>query len=177
MQEEKCTHLWEMTNVVPGLIVIKKCFHCAKISTCFTFHNKPPLEPSHEGKHFWNFMESDESFHFDVKCAKCGSVVKLDELVGLTKCIGCDETCEVGILMRKLEPENTRVYIALGRQPIEERKQLSEETFSILQDYFKQKSKSLKYKIELADHQMVRDLGKCYADTIINTDMLFADNF
>lgn len=79
--------------------------------------------------------------------------------------------------MRKLEPENTRVYIALGRQPIEEIKQLSEETFALLQDYFKQKSKSLKYKIELADHQMVRDLGKCYAETIINTDMLFADNF
>jgi len=43
MQEERCIHLWEMTNAVPCLIVIKRCFHCAKISTCFTFHNKPPL--------------------------------------------------------------------------------------------------------------------------------------
>jgi len=92
-----------MTNVAPGLIVMKKCFHCAKVSTCFTFHNKPPLEPSHDSEHFWNFMESDEFFHFDLKCAKCASVVKLDELVGLTTCVGCDETCEVGILMRKLE--------------------------------------------------------------------------
>jgi hypothetical protein len=82
----------------------------------------------------------------------------------------------VGILMRKLKPENTRVYIALGREPIEERKQLSEETFAVLQDYFKHRGKYLKFKIELVDHKMVKDLGKCYAETIISTDMLFADN-
>ena len=48
MQEVKCSHLWGMVNVVSGLIVMKKCFHCGKVSTCFAFHDEPPLEPCHE---------------------------------------------------------------------------------------------------------------------------------
>ncbi|MHC4395583.1 MAG: hypothetical protein ACYS1A_07990 [Planctomycetota bacterium] len=173
MQEKKCSHLWEMTNVSRGLIVMKKCFHCGKVSTCFTFHNKPPLEPSREGQHFWNFMESDESFHFDLKCTQCGTIVKLDELVGLTRCTGCDQTCEVDALMRKPEPEHTRVYIALGRQPIEERKQLSEEKFAVLQDYFSQQCKSRKCEIKIVHHQMVKNLDKCYAEVISDVEDLW----
>ena len=161
-----------MTNVASGLIVMKKCFHCGKVSTCFIFHNKPPLEPCHEDEHFWNFMESDESFHFDLKCTLCDTLVKLDELVGLTKCTGCDETCEVDVLRRKLEPEHAQVYIALGRQPVEERKQLPEEKFAALQVYFRQQGKSRKSGIEVVQHQMVKDLGKCYAEVISSTDML-----
>ena len=172
MQKEKCSHLWEMTNVASGLIVMKKCFHCGKMSACFIFHNKPPLEPCHEGEHFWNFMESDESFHFDLKCTKCGTLVKLDELVGLTRCTGCDETCEVDVLRRKLEPEHAQVYIALGRRPIEERGQLPEEKFAALQAYFNQQAKSRKSRIEVVQHQMVKDLGKCYAEVISSIDML-----
>ena len=119
MQKENCSHLWEMVNLSNGLIVMKKCFHCAKVSICFTFHNKPPVEPSHEGEHFWNFMESDPSFHFDLKCNKCGTLVEFRELAGLMMCTGCDETCQVGILKRKLEPDNKRVCIALGYYPVD----------------------------------------------------------
>ena len=60
-----------MINVADGMIVMKKCFHC---------------EPNRDGVHFWNFMESDESFHFDLECTACGTIVKLDELVGLMLC-------------------------------------------------------------------------------------------
>jgi len=173
MQEEKCAHLWEMVNIARGLIVMKKCFHCSKVSTCFTFHNKPPLEPCHEGQHFWNFMESDDSFHFDLKCTKCDTLVKFDELVGIMKCTGCDETCEVGILMRKLEPEHTQVYIALGCRPIDERSQLSQEKLAILEAFFSQKCKSLKSEIKILHHEIVKDLDKCYAEVINDVGMLF----
>ena len=132
MQKQECSHFWEMINVANGLVVMKKCFHCAKVSTCFIFHNYPPLEPCYEQEHFWNFMESDPALHFDLKCTKCSTLVKLDELVGLMFCTGCDQTCDVDILRRKLEPENTRIYIALGHRPIDERKKLSEEKISIL---------------------------------------------
>ena len=173
MQKEKCSHLWEMVNVASGLIVMKKCFHCGKVSTCFTYHDKPPLETSHEGDHFWNFMESDESFHFDLKCAKCDTLVKFDELVGLMMCTGCDETCEVDILRRKLEPEATRVYIALGCRPIDERKQLPQEKFSVLEEYFTQQCKSLKSRIKIVSHEMVKSIGSCYPKVIKDVDMLF----
>jgi len=173
MQKDKCAHIWEMVNVASGLIVMKKCFHCGKVSTCFTFHNKPPLETSHEEKHFWNFMESDESFRFDLKCTKCNTLVKLDELVGLMKCTGCDERCEVDVLRQKLEPESIQVCIAFGRRPIEERKQLAEEKIAVLQDYFDQQVKSLRTNIKIVPHDMVRSIDNCYAEPSKGVDMLF----
>jgi hypothetical protein len=173
MQKQECSHFWEMINVANGLVVMKKCFHCAKVSTCFIFHNYPPLEPCHEQEHFWNFMESDPALHFDLKCTKCSTLVKLDELVGLMFCTGCDQTCDVDILRRKLEPENTRIYIALGHRPIDERKKLSEEKISILQDYFSQQYCSLKSKIKLVSHEMIKSIETCYAKIIKDVEMLF----
>ncbi len=174
MQKERCSHLWEMVNVANGLVVMKKCFHYNKVSTCFVFHHEPPLESCREQDHFWNFMESDECFHFDLRCTKCGTLVKLDELVGLMKCTGCDETCEVCTLMRRLEPEHTQIYIAMGCRPIKERRQLSQEKFSALEAYFNQQSESLKSKVKIVRHEMVKDLDKCYAEVIRDVDMLFA---
>ncbi len=173
MQKVNCSHFWEMVNIASGLIVMKKCFHCGKTSTCFTFHNNPPLEPSHEQEHFWNFVESNPSFHFDLKCTKCGTLVKLDELVGLMMCTGCDETCQVDILRRKLEPEHTRLCIALGRRPIDERRQLPQEKISTLKDYFSQQCKSSKSKIKIVSHQMVKSIDNCYAEAIKDIEMLF----
>ena len=173
MQKEKCSHFWEMVNVASGLVVMKKCFHCGKVSTCFVFHNKPPLEPCQEEEHFWNFVESDPSFHFDLKCTKCSTLVKFDELVALMMCTGCDETCEADILRRRLEPEYTCIYIALGCRPIDERKQLSQEKISVLQDYFSQQCKSLKSKIRIVSHEMVKSIDTCYAKMIKDVEMLF----
>jgi len=172
MVGNKCSHVWEMVNVASGLIVIKKCFHCGKVSTCFCFHNKPPLEASHEDAHFWNFVEDDASFHFDLKCSKCGTLVKFDELVGLMTCKGCDETCEVDILRRKLEPEGIQVCIALGCRPIDERKQLGSEKVAILQKYFDEQCKSLKNKIKVVSHELVKSIDKCYAEVIKDVDTL-----
>ena len=174
MQEDKCLHIWGMVNVASGLIIMKKCFHCRKVSTCFCFHDKLPLEPSHEGEHFWNFMEGDPAFHFDLKCINCGILVKLEELVGLMMCTGCDERCEVDVLRRKLEPEGARVCIALGCRPIDERKQLPDEKIAILQEYLVQQGKSLKSRIKIVSHKMVKSIGSCYAQVINDMDMLFA---
>lgn len=173
MKKEKCSHLWKMVNVASGLVVMKKCFHCGKISTCFTYHDKPPLETCHEEDHFWNFMEGDPAFHFDLKCAKCDTLLKFDELVGLMMCTGCDETCQVDILKRKLEPEGTRVYIAFGCRPIDERKQIPKENFAALEDYFSQQSNSLKCKIKIVPHEMVKSVDKCYAEAIKDVETLF----
>jgi hypothetical protein len=162
-----------MVNIASGLIVMKKCFHCGKVSTCFCFHDKLPLEPCHEGEHFWNFVEGDPTFHFDLRCTNCGTLIEFGELVGLMTCTGCDERCEVDVLRRKLEPQGTRVCIALGRRPIEERKQLPEDKIAVLQDYFDQQVKSLKSKIKVVPDAMVRSIDNCYADVIEKPDTLF----
>jgi len=87
-------------------------------------------------------------------------------------CTGCDERCEVDVLRRKLEPEGKQVCIALGRRPIKERKQLSQETIAILQDYFDQQDKSLKTSIRIVSHEMVRSIEICYAEVIKDMDAL-----
>jgi hypothetical protein len=174
MQQDKCSHVWEMVNVASGLIVMKKCFHCSKVSTCFCYHDKLPLEPCHEGEHFWNFVEGDPTFHFDLKCANCGTFVKFDELVAMMICTGCDERCDVDGLRRELEPQGTRVCIVLGRRPIKGRKQIPDEKIAMLQEYFDQQAKSLKSKIRLVRDTMVRRLDNCYAEVLKDADILFA---
>lgn len=176
MQSKMCEHSWEMVNVANGLIVMKKCFHCARVSTCFTFHHEAPLESSHEGKHFWNFAESDDSFHFDLKCTDCGELVTFDELVGLMVCIGCDRTCRVYSMWYVFQSENTRVCIALGRRPVEERKQLPPEKFAVLEEFINQQSRSSKYPIKVVPQEMVKNLAKCYAEAIADVKMLFPDD-
>jgi hypothetical protein len=166
MNPETCEHVWEMTNVKSRLIVMKKCFHCSKVSTCFIAHRGPPIGTSHEGEHFWNYMESDPSFHFDIKCTKCDKIIDFDELVGIMVCTGCDETCEVDILRKKLVGEGSNVHIALGQRPLDERKALSAEKLAILQEYYHQQGKHLANQVEIVSHELVRDIDKCYAEVI-----------
>jgi hypothetical protein len=96
-------------------------------------------------------------------------------LVGLMKCTGCDERCEVGILMHKLESENTRVYIAIGARPIEERPQLNRAKFDALKAYFDRQSESLESKIKIVPHKMVRDFSSCYAEVVRDVGALFSN--
>ncbi len=166
MAQNTCEHVWEMTNVKGGLIVMKKCFHCSKVSTCFVAHSQPPVGESHEGEHFWNYMESNPSFHFDLKCGKCDKVVDFDELVGIMVCTGCDETCEVDILRKKLVDEGSNVHIALGRRPLDERKSLPAEKLAILQEHYHQQGKHLANQVEIVSHEMIKDIDKCFAEVI-----------
>jgi len=176
MDESGCAHNWDMVNVARGLIVMKKCYHCGKVSSCFCYHDKLPLEPCYEEGHFWNFMEGDATFHFDLKCTKCDTEVKFDELAGLMICTGCDERCRVDALKRELEPEGIKVVIALGRRPVEERERLGEDKIAILQDYFERKSEFLKDKVRVVHHEMVKDLDKCYARVFQQPDEFFVSS-
>jgi hypothetical protein len=173
MREDKCLHKWEMVNVASGLIVMKKCFHCGKVSTCFCFHDKLPLEPCHEEEHFWNFMEADPSFHFDFKCIHCGTLVVFRGLVGLMICTGCDKRCEVDVLRRQLEPEGKKVCVALGCRPIGERIQLPDDKIAVLQEYFDQQEQALKSKLKIVPHKIVRSIDNCYAEITKDVDSLF----
>ena len=173
MRVNKCSHTWEMVNITHGLIVMKKCFHCSKVSSCFYPGDNPPLEPCHEEEHFWNFVEGNPCFHFDLKCNKCGTLVKLGALAGLMLCTGCDQTCQVDVLRQKSEPEGIRVYIALGHRPIDERKQLSQEQLAILEDYFNQQRHLLKFGVKIVTHEMVKSIDNCYAEVIKDVNTLF----
>ncbi|MHC5073796.1 MAG: hypothetical protein ACYTFM_04740 [Planctomycetota bacterium] len=172
MRKEDCEHIWEMITISDGLIVMKKCFHCGKVSTCFCFHHELPMEASREEDHFWNFVEGDQAFHFDLKCTKCNLLVEFDELVGLVRCVGCDEKCKVNEVRKTLESKGSQVLIALGRRPIDERKQIPQEKLQILQKYFDQQNEKLNFKVKIVSHDMVRRIDSCYAEVIADPQML-----
>jgi hypothetical protein len=62
----------------------------------------------------------------------------------------------------------------MGRRPIQEKRQLSQEGFAALEAYFNQQSKSLERKVKIVRHEMVKDVDKCYAEVIRDADILFA---
>ncbi len=162
----RCSHSWDMANVVSGLIIMKKCYRCGKVSSCFSLDKDPPLESCHEEPHYWNFMEAIPALHFDLKCSKCGTEIKLDEMVGLMVCTGCDDKCEVNLLTEKLKAENTQVFIALEPRPIDERKQLAPEKFAAVEQYFENKSSILKRHIKIVPQEMVRNIATCDANAV-----------
>jgi hypothetical protein len=172
MQEEKCSHTWEMVNVEYGFITTEKCFHCDKVVTYFSSEHKQPLEEYREGDHFWNIVENAQSVRFDLHCNECGTLVELNELMGLMMCTGCDDKCKVDALMKELEPERTWVYVAFGFLPVDETEQLSKEKIAILEEYFNERRKSKTSRIKIVSHEMVKDYATCYAEVIRDLDLL-----
>ena len=172
MQQEKCSHAWEMINISYGFVVTEKCYNCDKIATYFTFEHKPPMEEYREGDHFWNVMESAQSFRFDLKCGKCGLVEKFDKLMWLMLCTGCDETCEIDKVRRELEAERTWVYVAFGFLPVDEREQLKSEKIQFLEDYFNQRRKSSRSRIKMVSHDKIKNIATCTGVVIKDLHML-----
>ena len=172
MHEERCSHTWEMVDVIPCFIVTEKCYHCGKIATYFSTENIPPIEEYREGEHLWNFMGSAQSIKFNLKCIKCDKLEKFDELLGVMMCTGCDEKCEANVLLKKLEQKRIWIYVAFGYLPIDEKKQLSLKQISILEDYFNQRRKSSKSRIKIVSHKLVNNIASCYAEVIKDVDML-----
>jgi hypothetical protein len=172
MTGTECGHIWRMVNVDYGYVITEKCSKCEIISTYFTFEDRPPLEEYREGNHFWNVMESAQSFRFDFKCTHCGRVVKFDKLMGLLMCSGCDENCEVEKLQKLLEKEKTWVYVAFGFLPITEHKQLSKKKIAILEDFFNQRRKSTDSRIKIVSQELVTNYAMCYGEVIKDVNML-----
>ena len=172
MNEENCSHQWEMVNISYGHIITEKCFHCDKVANYFTAELKPSLDEYREGEHFWNVMETAQSFRFDLKCKKCGEVEDFSQLMGLMMCTGCDENCPVDELMKDLEKSRTWVYVAFGFFPVDERKQLSHEKLGVLEEYFNQRRNSTDSRIKIVSSEMISDIATCFAEMIRDVGML-----
>ncbi|MFH1159953.1 MAG: hypothetical protein V1733_03275 [bacterium] len=172
MQKTTCKHLWEMIHIQPGFIITENCFRCNKTSTYFSFDQSPPLEEYREGEHFWNVVESAQSIQFDLQCTQCGEIVQFNELSGLMMCTGCDEKCAIDKLMKELEKDRVWVYVAFGFFPVSERKQLSPEKISILEEYFNQRRKSSRSRIKIVSSEPIDSISTCFAEVIKDVGML-----
>lgn len=172
MTGTECSHIWRMINVAYGYIITEKCSKCEVISTYFTFEDRPPLEEYREGDHFWNVVESAQSFRFDFQCASCSQIMKFEELMGLLMCTGCDKNCQVAKLQEILEKGKTWVYVAFGFLPKAIHKQLSEEKIAMLEDFFNRRRNSAESRIKIVSQELVTDYSLCYGKVIKDVNML-----
>jgi hypothetical protein len=172
MTTRECEHVWKMIHVAYGYIITEKCSKCEVISTYFTFEERPPLEEYREGDHFWNVVESAQSFRFDFQCEQCGQIVKFDELMGLLMCTGCDKECQVAKLQEGLEKERTWVYVAFGFLPKAGHRQLPAEKIAMLEDFFNRRRNSAESRIKIVSQELVADYSLCYGKVIKDVNML-----
>jgi hypothetical protein len=170
MAKAECAHSWQMVNVANGYIITEECSTCEKISTYFTFEDRPPLEEYREGEHFWNVMESAQSFRFDLKCLNCGQEMDFNELMGLMMCTGCEKDCQVEKIQKELEKDRTWVYVAYGFLPSNEHKQLTKEKIALLEDFFNQGRHSSNIKI--VSQELVKNFSTCFGEIIKDVNLL-----
>lgn len=172
MVEAACHHIWKMVDVQRGFVITEKCYHCGIERNYFTTEDNPPFEEYRDGAHLWNIMGTSQTQRFNLACTICGHEENLKELYGLMMCIGCDKSCEVGLLQAKLEPSRTWVYVAYGFLPIKEHPQLTTKQIEILEQFFNQRIINSGNKIKIVPQNMVPNMNCCYGEVIRDEELL-----
>jgi len=113
MTEEPCTHSWKIADTRDGFIVAEKCFHCGHIREYFASERTPPKEEYREGAHYYNFMTSAQTVHFNMRCEGCGKVVSLRNLMAIMQCEHCTGHCPLHLISRTAQEQRLWVYGAL----------------------------------------------------------------
>lgn len=172
----ECQHRWEMTNVRFGFVVFEKCFHCSQVRTYFSTEQVSILGDKYrEGDHFWSRVENAQSFRFDLRCTRCNSLEKFDDLMGLLHCTSCMPECEIEALQKKLEAEKTWVLVAFGFLPQAKTEPMPARKLDVLTDYFNQRRDTSRSRIKIVSFNLIKDLSRCKGDFIHDVEMLSAE--
>ena len=168
-----CQHKWEMANVEFGYLVFEKCGHCSKLRTHFSEDSTPVLGERHrEGDCYWNRLENAPSVRFDLRCASCGHLEELGELMGFLHCTGCMRNCEVEKIRIELEREKTWIMVAFGFLPRDEKEPPPAEKLDVLTEYFNQRRDTSRSRMRIVSFDLIRDLTRCKGDFIHEVGMM-----
>lgn len=169
----ECHHRWEMTDVRFGFVVFEKCIHCNALATYFTTEVNPILGDKYrDGDCFWNRVENAQSFQFNLRCTKCGQVVKFNDLMGFLHCTGCLANCQVDILQKRLEAERTWVLVAFGFLHKDGQQPIPQSKLDVLTDYFNQRRDTTRSRIKILSFELIENLSQCRGDFIHDVGML-----
>jgi hypothetical protein len=168
-----CEHLWEMDGVQFGFVAFERCFHCNGLRTYFTREPAPFLgEEYREGACYWSRVENAQSFHFGLRCARCGAREAFDDLMGLLYCTGCDPQCKVEQLRQQHEAAGAWILVAFGFIDKQELMPLSPTRLAILTDYFNQRRDPTRRKVRLLSFELITDFSRCEGDFLHDVGML-----
>lgn len=169
----ECKHKWEMIDIHSGYVAFEKCFHCDGIRTYFSEEESFLLGDKYrEGPHFWSRVDNAQSFRFNLKCSRCSIVENNNELMGFMHCTGCMEDCDLDVLQKKYEAENTWVIVAFGFFPEAKKKPITPYKLDILSDYFNQRRDTSRSKIKVLSFDMIKDFSQCRGDFLHDVGML-----
>ncbi len=113
MRTESTTRRYEMVNVRPGYLMIEQENHTLARRSYFAAGRTPPLEEYREGTQFWKPQEAAQTFQFDVRDTRTGTIVPFGELVGLLY-YGCCAKDSIIYQMGDLAHEQRiSVYVAI----------------------------------------------------------------
>jgi len=100
------------------------------------------MDERQEGEHFWVYLGSSQAAKFNLKCAKCGKLVDLDDVMGLMMSTCDDPQCDV-VKIAAREGKGAWVYVALCADSTHASgKCVSDEGIKTLNEYSTRISKS-----------------------------------
>jgi len=108
---------WAVKNLTTGWLMTEGCVLCGARRLFFSQEQTPPVDSYVEGNHYWRDFEGAQAVRFDL-CSGTGSIVKLDNFLGLALCMSCNPNCLVGTLSKLLKPDNVSIYLSLCADPI-----------------------------------------------------------
>jgi len=162
MSKAACEHLWTMTNIRPGYLVVEGCFHCRHRISFFSGEAVAPIDDYHEGEHFWSHLSHYQAQQFDLKCKKCDAQVPLKEVMALMLCTNCDPKCGVYAAGKQERGKKTWVYAALcANTSHSPNKCVSDESLLALNQYFGQGIKDPAKKIVVVPCSMRNRVDTC----------------
>jgi hypothetical protein len=136
----------------------------------FAIEDRHHMDTYVDGDHVWRFLGSSQAIKFDFQCAKCGRIVKLDNVVALALCVNCKDVCKAADMAKG--DENTFVYLALCNETKHhEGNCVSEEEVQALTEYFNCRIKTPGKKILFVPCSMRGSIDFCQAETIADADL------
>ncbi len=171
MARDTCKHSWTMEDVRYGFIVVEKCYHCNEERSYFAAEHTPPKEEYREGEHFWDYMGSSQSVQFNLKCGKCGEVIRLGELLGLMTCSHCTPDCDLHRISRICESQRIWVYGALTFSPDEIATEEMPQKLATLSQYFNDRVRTEGKKILVLPGWLIKDIDVCRGTVLKDVGM------
>jgi hypothetical protein len=172
MSDAPCRHEWMPLNLLSGYLVFEGCSHCGARRSFFTLEDRHQMDSYKRGEHKWNFLGSSQAVKFDLKCSKCGKMVKIDKTMALMLCTECMEECEAGKRAKHAGGENTWVYLALCSDSSHLSKDcIPPEETQALTEYFNGRIRTPGKKILILPCTMRPGINTCQGEVLADAGM------
>lgn len=157
-----CKHVWKMTRLHSGYLVVEGCFHCRQRISSFSEEPVPPIDAYREGAHFWSHLGNFQASQFDLQCEKCSKHVDLSDVMATMLCLRCDPECGVYKMGSGDKAHRTWVYVALCADTSHVSGTcVSEEGIQALNEYFNQNLRDPDKKITVVPCRLRRSVDAC----------------